>query len=273
MPLRILVRGGGDLASGVILRLFRGGFFIVVTELAEPLAVRRTVSFSEAIYEGIHYIENVQARRVVIWKEVVDCWREKIVPVMVDPELLILNEFLPDVFIDARMTKRTIHHTLRIAELEIGLGPGFCAGRNCDVVIETQRGPNLGRVYWEGEASQDTGLPDPVGVYRTERVLRAPEDGILTPFVSIGAIVDQGTPILSVSGKVVYAPFRGVIRGMLREGLQVTRGLKVGDLDPRSDPKITQLVSDKALAIGGGVLEAILSCGSLRTKMWGDDEP
>lgn len=259
MSLKILVRGGGDLASGVIARCYRAGWSVLVTELPQPLSVRRLVSFSQAIYSGSIEIEGIPARRCDSLSEALDLASQKVIPVMVDPDCTSMDDFLPDVVVDARMTKRPPESARWSNHFTIGLGPGFSAGESCHAVIETVRGPRLGRVIWQGMAENNTGIPDSVGLYREERVLRAPCDGELTCLAEIGDVVEIDQPIARVGDAVVKAPFKGVLRGLLVQGLLVTRHLKIGDLDPRCDPELSRLISDKALAIGGGVLEAILT--------------
>ncbi len=261
----VLVRGGGDLASGVVLRLWRAGLPVVVTELPQPLVVRRKVSFAEAVYQGRTQVDGVTAVRVPAELSAVRAaWQRGQVPVVVDPPARLRLALAPAVLVDGRMTKRPPDLGLDAAALVIGLGPGFIAGENCHAAIETMRGHTLGRVLWQGAPLPDTGLPEAVLKHQADRVLRAPADGVLETLVEIGQVVEAGTPLLRVAGEVVRAPFRGAVRGLMHSGLQVTRGLKVGDLDPRADPRYAFLVSDKALAIGGGVLEAVLSFPALR---------
>lgn len=252
------MRGGGDLASGVALRCFRAGWNVLVTELEKPLAVRRLVSFSQAIYDLVSLVEEVKGVRVGSIDEVERAIASGDLPVIIDPDCTIYKLFHPDVIVDARMQKEAPLFPFDEVPLYIGLGPGFIAGKNCHVVVETVRGPFLGRVLWEGAAEADTGLPDPVNGIRELRVLRSPADGILIPRAHIGDLVDQGDPIAEVNGQVISSPFPGVLRGLIQEGVQVTRGMKIGDIDPRKDPRLCKLVSEKALAVGGGVLEAIL---------------
>lgn len=256
--LRIIVRGGGDLASGVALRCFRAGWKVLVTELEKPLAVRRLVSFGQAIYDLVSFVEEVKGVRVESMGEAERMIEMGNLPVLVDPDCTICKLFHPDVIVDARMQKKDPQFPFNEIPLYIGLGPGFIAGKNCHVVIETVRGPFLGRAIWEGAAEADTSLPDPVNGMREARVLRSPADGVLNPIAHIGDLVAQGDPIAEVNGQVVSSPFPGVLRGLLHEGVQVTRGMKIGDVDPRKDPRLCNLVSDKALSVGGGVLEAIL---------------
>lgn len=268
LDMKILIRGGGDLASGVALRLFRSGLLPVITEISHPLAVRRLVSFAEAIYRGEIRIEGVSGKRASRPDEAIQILASGCIPVLVDPEAEIRHTLRPLVIVDARMTKRPPDLGLEAARLVIGLGPGFVAGENCHAVVETNRGHRLGRVIWQGPAEADTGLPEAVGEFQKERVLRAPADGVLKTHAEIGDILEPGEEIARVDSQIVKAPFRGVLRGLLHPGLQVRAGLKIGDLDPRADPRYCTLVSDKSLAIGGGVLEAILSRADLRPYLW-----
>jgi xanthine dehydrogenase accessory factor len=264
MTLRILVRGGGDVASGPILRMQRAGWQVLVTELERPLAVRRFVSFAQAVYAGDMRVEEVCARKVKDMRAAEDALAEGCVPVLVDPESAAREEFCPHVLVDGRMRKLPPEIEIDMAPLTIGLGPGFTAGFHCHAVIETNRGPHLGRVIWQGGAEENTGIPERVGEYRSDRVLRAPAEGPIEALVEIGTLVQAGTVIARVAGQPVTAPFPGVLRGLAQAGLAVAAGEKIGDLDPRADPSLCWLVSDKALAVGGGVLEAILSWRPLR---------
>jgi xanthine dehydrogenase accessory factor len=269
----ILIRGGGDLATGVAIRLLRSGLKVVVTELAQPLAVRRTVSFAEAIYAGEITIEGITARRI---PDPTDSLRiltilgKQQIPVLVDPECTSARVLHPAVIVDGRMTKRPPEPIGYSPALYIGLGPGFVAGENCQAVIETRRGPSLSRVYWRGGPDPDTGAPegDPA------RVLRAPCDGVVIGHKQICEHCEEGELIAEIQSSIenrkskIVSPFRGVLRGLIHPGLQVTRSLKIGDVDPRDDPRLCQMVSDKALAVGGGVLEAILARPEVRKVLW-----
>jgi xanthine dehydrogenase accessory factor len=255
----ILVRGGGDLASGVALRLFRAGFQVVITEIPRPLAVRRLVAFSEAVYQGETMVEEVSAVRVEDFPSILQAFAGKLLPVMVDPAADLRHTLQPDVLVDARMTKVPPELGMDAAPLVIGLGPGFIAGVDCHAVIETKRGHTLGRVIWEGSAIPDTGIPGRIGAASLDRVLRSPGSGKLQTHMEIGERVDVGQRVASVDGQELRAPFAGVIRGLLPDGFVVQKGMKIGDLDPRLDRAASRLVSDKALAIGGGVLEAVLA--------------
>lgn len=272
----ILIRGGGDLASGVALRLYRAGLKVIISELAQPLAVRRSVAFAEAVYAGQVTVEEVTAK-LVERGQVQARLDTGEIPVLVDPDASILSEMPIRVVIDGRLIKHPPKPLPVAVALHIGLGPGFHAGRDCQAVIETRRSHTLGRVYWEGTTQADSGQPegDP------HRVLRAQVDGELVGHAQIGdhvekddliaEILPERSPFSTVkehpTNKVI-SPFPGVLRGLIHPGLHVTAGLKIGDVDPRDDPSACTLVSDKALAVGGGVLEAILSKAEIRKKLW-----
>ena len=263
----VLIRGGGDLATGVALRLIRSGLRVVVTEIARPLAVRRTVAFAEAVYAGEITVEGMTGQRIT---DPTDSLRilmvlgKQQVPVLVDPECSAAKTLHAAVIVDARMTKHAPEAIGYSPKLYIGLGPGFEAGVNCQAVIETRRSHMLGRVYWRGSPAPDTGQPEG----NPQRVLRAPGNGEFIAHTEIGSHLESGQVIAEVAGDLITAPFSGVLRGLLHPGLMVTQGLKVGDIDPRDDPLVCQFVSDKALSVGGGVLEAILHRPELRTQLW-----
>lgn len=263
----LILRGGGDLASGVALRCFRAGFRILITEIPQPLAVRRSVAFAEAIYAGSVQVEEITGRRVNTLDEILAAWEANELPVLSDPGCTIRHQLSPTVVVDGRMTKQSPELDRTAAELVIGLGPGFTAGVNCHAVIETNRGHFLGRVLWDGPAQPDTGIPESVAEHQADRVLRAPAAGVLQATARIGEIFEVGQPIAEVEGYPIIAPFHGLLRGLIHPGLHVTAGMKVGDLDPRCDPRYIQFVSEKSLAVGGGVLEAILSRPDVRRKM------
>jgi xanthine dehydrogenase accessory factor len=273
----VLIRGGGDLASGVALRLYRAGLRVVITEMPQPLAVRRLVSFAEAVYSGETNVEGVAGRRVsdpTDTLSVLQVLAKGKIPVLVDPQGEAIQALHPHVVVDGRMTKRRAELIPIAIKLIIGLGPGFIAGENCHAVVETNRGHMLGRVIWQGAPEPNTGLPEAVGDRRFERVLRAAAAGVLKPIVEIGDHLEPGQLIAEVvpedggEAQPVLAPFKGVLRGLLHPGLPVQPGLKIGDVDPRDDPSFCSLVSDKSLAVGGGVLEAILSRPELRPQLW-----
>ena len=264
----VLIRGGGDLATGVALRLHRAGMRVVISELAQPLAVRRTVSFSEAVYEGQHTVEGVTAR--LIEASQLSAWDEAgEIPILIDPnaDVLLSNSFL--VVVDARLTKQPPAPLPVDVPLHIGLGPGFTAGSDCHAVIETRRSHTLGRVYWTGMTQPDSGEPegDP------RRVLRAPSDGVVLGYKKISEHVEAGEEIAIIGEPnrdqySIVSPFSGILRGLIRDGLYVTKGMKIGDIDARDDVSACYLVSDKALAIGGAVLEAIMSKAEIRKQLF-----
>jgi xanthine dehydrogenase accessory factor len=259
----VLIKGAGDLASGVALRLFRSGFPVVMTELAQPLTVRRGAAFGEAVFTGQQTVEGVVGRLAPDPAMALQLVKTAAIPVLVDPEAVCRHQLQPQVLVDAVMAKRNTGTVLGDASLVIGLGPGFIAGHDCDAVIETNRGHRLGRVIWNGAAEPDTGVPGEVDGKRTERVLYAPATGILTAAAGIGDTVSAGQVIASVEGRDICAEFPGVLRGLVRPGIRVEAGMKVGDVDPRGERSDCFVASDKALAIGGAVLEAILTrdCG------------
>ncbi len=267
----VLIRGGGDLASGVALRLQHCGIRVVISELEQPLAIRRLVSFSQAIYTGETSVEGITARRVLDPTDtlrVLQVLAKGHIPVLIDPEGQAIKALHPYVVVDARMLKTMVELIPTQVELIIGLGPGFVTGQNCHAVIETKRGHYLGRVIWQGGAEGDSGIPEAVNSMDKGRVLRAPNDGVLQAHAEIGEHLSAGQLVAEVDGQAVYAPFPGVLRGMLHPGIIVKNGMKIGDVDPRDDPAYCRMVSDKALAIGGGVLEAILSRPELRPHLW-----
>lgn len=266
-----LIRGCGDLASGVAIRLHRAGVRVVMTELQQPLAVRRLVCFSEAVYTGECAVEGVTGRRVndpTDLLRILQVLSKGHIAVLIDPDGISIKHLHPHIVIDARMIKKNVPLIETSIKLIIGLGPGFSAGENCHAVIETNRGHMLGRVILDGPAEPDTGEPDVVANRRSERVLRAPTDGELQAHAEICDHLEAEQLVAEVAGQPLYAPFKGVLRGLLRSGVQVTRDMKVGDVDPRDDSRYCTLVSDKSLAIAGGVMEAILSRTELRKQLW-----
>jgi xanthine dehydrogenase accessory factor len=253
---RALVRGAGDLASGVAYRLVRAGFSVVMTEIARPTVVRRTVAFAEAVWEGRVEVEGLPG---ILAQEAVDVYRilrRGAIPVMVDPEAAIRFDFRPDLLVDAIMAKRNLGTHTSDAPAVVALGPGFVAGRDAHAVVETMRGPTLGRVITEGEALADTGVPGERGGFAEERVVRSPCAGVFTGLRQIGDRVTRGEPVGLVDGTAATAELDGRLRGILRSGIVVGPGFKLGDVDPRADREHCFLISDKALAVAGGVLEA-----------------
>jgi len=263
----VVIRGGGDLATGVAARLVRSGFAVVVTELHEPQAIRRTVALAEAVYRGETAVEDLTARRVGSPERALDEIARGIVPVLIDPEAESVPDLRPLALVDARMRKQPNELGCRAAALVIGLGPGFVAGEDCHAVVETRRGHRLGRVIWKGPAEADTRIPGDVGGHSAQRVLRAPSDGCVEPREEIGARLMEGQLVAEVSGHAVRAPLAGVLRGLIHPEVRVTTGMKIGDVDPRGEVSCCCEISDKALAIGGGVLEALLSRRDIRRSL------
>ncbi|SPD74116.1 putative 4-hydroxybenzoyl-CoA reductase molybdenum cofactor biosynthesis protein [uncultured Desulfobacterium sp.] len=258
--LKLVVKGAGEMASGVAWRLFNSGFRrICMTDVAQPQAVRREVSFCEAIYDGQKTVHGVTAKLITSMKAISEIWEIGQVPVIVDPEAGVIDFLKPDVIIDAILAKKNLGTKITNAPLVIGLGPGFCAGRDVHLVVETNRGHDLGRLIHQGEAEKNTGVPGVIAGYGAERVFRAPKDGRFIALSGIGDLVEEGDLVADVDGLPVKAQIKGVIRGILRNGTHVWKGMKAGDVDPRGKKDFCYSVSEKTLAIAGGVLEGILS--------------
>lgn len=254
----VLIRGAGDIASGIALRLWHAGFRAVMTETANPTTIRRTVAFSEAVRLGETRVEDVPARRAKDSAEARELLGLGILPVLADPACACRTELRPDALVDAILAKRNTGTCITDAPVVIGVGPGFEAGDDCHAVVETMRGHTLGRVIYRGSALPNTNIPGLIGGFAGERVLRAPADGVFTPCRCIGELVEAGDIAGTVEGEPMRCTIGGVLRGLLAEGVPVHRGMKAGDVDPRGDPSCCETCSDKALAVGGGVLEAIL---------------
>jgi xanthine dehydrogenase accessory factor len=252
----VVVRGGGDLGTGVIWRLRRVGFPVVVTELERPLTVRRSVAYSSAVQDGRITIEGIDGVLVPTPGAAIEAARSGVVPVLVDSGIPD-TPVAPSVIVDARIAKRNLGTERGQAPFVVGLGPGFSAGDDCDAVIETMRGHDLGRVIWRGPAAADTGTPGEIGGESNRRVLRSETSGDLTWTVAFGDLVDEGRVMGRVGDHPVTAKISGTVRGLITPG-PVTPGLKIGDVDPRFDPSAIHRISDKALSIGGAVLESIL---------------
>ena len=255
----IYIKGAGDLASGIALRMHHARFDIVMTDLLVPTAVRRTVAFSEAIRLGSTVVEDVSAEKAETAEQIRDCLSRDVIPVVPVPAAGIIDSFHPEVIIDAIIAKENLGTRIDDAPMVIGVGPGFTAGEDCHAVIETKRGHTLGRVIWKGSAIPNTGIPGEIGGETVNRVLRAPEDGIFHPAKDFGDIVHHGDICAYIDGNPVFAATGGIVRGMLQDGVPVTKGFKCGDIDPRGVVVDYRTVSDKAMAIAGGVLEAVMS--------------
>lgn len=254
----VVIRGAGDIASGIAIRLYHAGFSVVMTDIAMPTSIRRTVCFSEAIYKGVQRVEDVTARLAADITEVPAILDKKEIPVIVDPSADLCAVIEPDVVVDAILAKRNLGTTIDMADVVIGVGPGFTAGKDCHAVVETMRGHTLGRVITEGPAMANTNIPGLIGGFAGERVLRAPCDGIFQTVRQIGDSVQAGDTVAYVNDEPVVATLTGTLRGLLPSGVVVHQGMKSGDVDPRNESSYCKLVSDKALSVAGGVLEAIL---------------
>ena len=256
----IVIKGAGELATGVACRLYHANFRrILMLETSAPLAVRRQVSFCEAIHEQTMMVEGIEAVRIDKGTGLFTAWRNGKIAVRVDPKAESLYHDKPDVFIDATLAKRNLGTCITDAPLVIALGPGFVADKDAHVVIETNRGHDLGRLILAGAAEANTGDPGNIGGYTKERVIRSPADGVFTVEKKIGDSVTKGDLIGRVGSTAVIAPLDGMLRGLIRPDSSVTTGLKIGDIDPRNEVSYCDTISEKARALGGAVLEAILS--------------
>ena len=262
----IVIRGGGDLATGVALRLYRSGMDVVICETAVPTSIRRTVCFSEAVRLGEMMVEGVTARRAVS-EEVPALLAAGIIPVLVDPEGACIPGLRPDAVVDAILAKRNLGTSMDMAPIVVAAGPGFTAGVDCHAAVETMRGHYLGRVIYEGSPLPNTNIPGLIGGYAGERVLRAPADGVFAGAKRIGDRVEAGDVAGYVAGKPMVCTIGGTLRGLLADGVPVTKGMKSGDVDPRCEEAHCRCASDKALAVGGGVLEAILHFSGKRRAL------
>jgi xanthine dehydrogenase accessory factor len=254
----VVVKGGGDLGTGAAWRLYRCGFRVLVTEIAQPTVIRRAVAFASAVYEQRVVVDGVTARLVYDDDEIEGCWTAGAVPVLVDPQAAIVERLRPDALVDALVAKRNKGTRISDAPVVIAVGPGFTAGVDCHAVIESNRGHNLGRVILDADAEPNTGMAGMVGGESVRRVLHAPVSGLFEPLCEIGDLVRTGELVARVDGMPLYSQLDGVVRGLLYAGLAVRAGRKVGDVDPRGVAANCFTISDKALAVGGGAVEAIL---------------
>ena len=254
----IVIRGAGDLATGVALRLRRAHMQVVMTDIQAPTAIRRTVCFSQAIVHGETTVEDLTARRAESPAEALELLKAGVIPVLADPEGACIPILKPDAVVDAILAKKNLGTKITDAPVVVGVGPGFTAGEDCHAVVETMRGHYLGRVIHEGTAIPNTGIPGLIGGFAGERVLRAPADGVFHQLLDIGAQVKMGDVAATVNGEPMVCTLDGVLRGILADGTPVHKGMKSGDIDPRCEVKHCYCASDKALAVGGGVLEAVL---------------
>ncbi len=253
-----VIKGAGDIATGIALRLHRANLRIVMTEIDAPTAIRRTVCFSEAVYKGESVVESVKAVLCDNVNKIDDVLQNNNIAVIVDEKAHCVRELKPDFVIDAILAKKNLGTDIDDASVVIGVGPGFTAGNDCHAVVETKRGHYLGRVYYEGSALENTGIPGDIDGHSADRIIRSPEYGVFNPIYEIGDEVKKGDVVACVDSTPIVCNVSGIIRGMLPKGTLVSTNMKSGDIDPRCEKEHCYTVSDKALAVGGGVLEACL---------------
>jgi len=254
----VVIKGAGEMATGIASRLYMSHIrHIVMTEIPEPISVRRTVAFSEVVFDGEMVVEGVQAERIMTTENVQGVWKKGSIPVIVDPEWTIVKVLKPDIVIDAIMAKRNLGTKKTEAPYVIGVGPGFSAPEDVHAVVESNRGHNLGRVFYDGAAEPHTGIPGPTMGYTSERVLRSPHNGLVRHVKALGDMVKKGEIILYVDETPVHATIDGLLRGLIRE-IRVKDKEKIGDIDPRGVKEYCFTITEKARAIGGGVMEAIM---------------
>ena len=262
---KIIVRGGGDLATGVVQKFYRSGFKVLILETQTPTAIRRGAALCEAIYDGVARVEDVECRKINAVDECEDCWQENLVPLLIDPDGKSIKDIKPDAVIDAIIAKKNLGTTIDMASITIALGPGFEAGKDVHAVIETKRGNDLGLLILKGCAEPDTGIPGEIAGESLRRVIYAPAEGVITHIKQIGSIVEQGESLFTIDNirpngmgarsTKIQATMSGLLRGSIREGLWVHKGMKIADIDPRTDIN-WQAISDKARSLGGAALEA-----------------
>ena len=261
--MRVVIRGAGDIASGIALRLYRAGMQVIMTDLPQPTAIRRTVCFSQAVILGSCTVEDVTAVRADTPEAAAGVLAAGRIPVLADPECRCRVPLRPDALVDAILAKKNLGTNRQMAPKTIALGPGFEAGKDVDLVIETNRGHNLGRIIGSGSAQPDTGIPGVIAGYGKERVIHSPAMGIFRARTQIGDRVEKDQPIgvvVTGQGEVeIPATLTGILRGLIRNGYPVTKGFKIADIDPReSEYENCFTISDKARCIAGSVLEALL---------------
>ena len=257
--MKVVIRGGGDLATGVAEVLYQSGFKILILDIEKPSSIRRSVCFSEAIYDGIIQVENIICKKVENENEIEKCWSEKIIPIMVDEKGEIIKKIKPDVVVDSIIAKKNLGTTKEMAPITIALGDGFEAGKDVDIVVETMRGHNLGRVITSGRAMKNTGIPGEIKGVSKDRVIYSLANGIFSSVKKIGDTVQKDEIIGYVGDVEIRGKISGVLRGIIREGYEVTENMKIGDIDPRTEEKNNCFtISDKARSLGGAVLRAIM---------------
>lgn len=254
----VVIRGAGDIASGVAIRLVRCGYRVVMLEIPLPTAIRRSAAFAQAVFDGSVTVEDLTARLVATAREALDLTLRREIALLVDPHADSLGALGPDYLVDAILAKENLGTSKNMAPITIALGPGFTAGDDCHAVIETNRGHRLGRVILSGGAEPNTGIPGEIAGKSDLRVVRAPCAGVFRSHVALGDLINQGALMGQVGNTAVTAPLTGMVRGLLQDGLQVSARFKIGDIDPRGEKADYLSASDKAMAIAGGVLEAML---------------
>ena len=257
--MKVVIRGGGDLATGVAEVLYQSGFKILILDIEKPSSIRRSVCFSEAIYEGVTKVENIICKKVENENEIEKCWNEKIIPIMVDEKGEIIKKIKPNVVVDSIIAKKNLGTTKDMAPITIALGDGFEAGKDVDIVVETMRGHNLGRVITSGRAMKNTGIPGEIKGVSKDRVIYSLANGIFSSVKKIGDTVQKDEIIGYVGDVEIRGKISGVLRGIIRDGYEVTENMKIGDIDPRIEEKSNCFtISDKARSLGGAVLRAIM---------------
>lgn len=257
--MKVVIRGGGDLATGVAEVLYQSGFKILILDIEKPSSIRRSVCFSEAIYDGVTKVENIICKKVENENEIEKCWNEKIIPIMVDEKGEIIKKIKPDVVVDSIIAKKNLGTTKEMAPITVALGDGFEAGKDVDIVVETMRGHNLGRIITSGRAMKNTGIPGEIKGVSKDRVIYSLANGIFSSVKKIGDTVQKDEIIGYVGDVEIRGKISGVLRGIIREGYEVTENMKIGDIDPRIEEKNNCFtISDKARSLGGAVLRAIM---------------
>ena len=252
---KIVIRGGGDLATGVVQKFFRAGFRVVILETSAPTAISRSVALCEAVYDGFAEVEDIKCRKISGTEELESCWQTGNIPLLIDPAGDTIGAIRPAAVIDAILAKRNLGTNRGMADITIGLGPGFYAGEDVDIVIETMRGHELGRLIFQGNAKPNTGTPGDINGKSMQRVIHSPISGTVKFIKQIGDIVEQDETLFTVGEILVRAPFTGLLRGLIREGTNAQKGMKIADIDPRTDINCNS-ISDKARCLGGAALEA-----------------
>lgn len=264
----IIVRGGGDLATGVIQKLCHAGFKVLVLEVATPLAIRRTVALCTAVNEQKYQVEDIVAVHIDTIEECETCWDNNEVPILVDPSGRSIEQLQPVAVIDAILAKKNLGTSSAMAPIVVAMGPGFSAPEDCHCVIETMRGHQLGRLIFSGATLPNTGIPGEIGGKSAERVVHSPDSGIVKHYRAIGDIVEKNDLLFYVGETPVYSPLSGVLRGLISNGLEISKGLKCADVDPRDASVVDCFtISDKARALGGAVLDALFYLANQQDSM------